>query len=91
MIRSSKTFILSLAAVVGIAGCTTDPSAPYNPNRQAQQGALIGAVGGAIAGRAAGGVFFLRRARCELDMFRLSVPERLRGTDPGRQGRPCTA
>ncbi|MGR3493726.1 OmpA family protein [Citreimonas sp.] len=56
MIRSSKTFILSLAAVVGIAGCTTGPMGdPNNPNRQAQQGALIGAVGGAIAGRAAGG------------------------------------
>ncbi|SDY67779.1 OmpA family protein [Citreimonas salinaria] len=56
MIRTSKTFILSLVAVVGIAGCTTGPlSDPNNPNSQAQQGALIGAVGGAIAGRAAGG------------------------------------
>lgn len=56
MIRTSKTFILPLVAVVGIAGCTAGPMGdPNNPNRQAQQGALIGAVGGAIAGRAAGG------------------------------------
>jgi outer membrane protein OmpA-like peptidoglycan-associated protein len=51
-----KTFLIPLAAAVGIAGCTTGPMMdPNDPNRQAKQGALIGAGLGAITGRLAGG------------------------------------
>ncbi len=56
MMRVKSPFILSMAAVLGLSACTTGPLGdPNDPNRQAKQGALIGAGLGAITGRLAGG------------------------------------
>ncbi|MDJ0821389.1 MAG: OmpA family protein [Paracoccaceae bacterium] len=56
MIRARKPLILSFAAVIALGACTTGPMFDENdPNRQAKQGALIGAGLGAITGRLAGG------------------------------------
>ena len=53
MIRA--TLLVSIAAL-GLSACTTGPVFDQNdPNRQAKQGALIGAGLGAITGRLAGG------------------------------------
>ena len=42
----NRTLALALATSVALAGCTTDPSR----RTQAEQGALIGAIGGAVVG-----------------------------------------
>ena len=56
MIRARKPFILFFAAVFALGACTTGPLFDENdPNRQAKQGALIGAGLGALTGRLAGG------------------------------------
>jgi outer membrane protein OmpA-like peptidoglycan-associated protein len=54
--RVKTPLILSLAGIMALGACTTGPMIPENdPNRQAKQGALIGAGLGAITGRLAGG------------------------------------
>jgi outer membrane protein OmpA-like peptidoglycan-associated protein len=59
MTRASKTrtaLTLSVIATVALAGCTTGPIIdPNDPNRQAKQGALLGAGFGALTGRLVGG------------------------------------
>ncbi len=56
MLRAKTPILLSIAAVVGLGACTTGPIVdPNDPNRQAKQGALIGAGLGALTGRLAGG------------------------------------
>ena len=56
MMRAKTPFILSAVALIGLSACTTGPVFDQNdPNRQAKQGALIGAGLGAITGRLAGG------------------------------------
>ncbi|MHA6346642.1 OmpA family protein [Roseivivax sp. CAU 1761] len=55
MIRAKSTILLSTVALMALAAC--DPAAmndPNNPNRKTQQGALIGAGVGAVAGALAG-------------------------------------
>ncbi|WP_425097997.1 OmpA family protein [Tropicibacter sp. S64] len=56
MIRANSPILLALVAALGLSACTTGPLISENdPNRQAKQGALIGAGLGAITGRLAGG------------------------------------
>ncbi|MFD1342676.1 OmpA family protein [Litorisediminicola beolgyonensis] len=55
MLRAKSAILLSSAALMALAAC--EPAAlndPNNPNRNAQQGALIGAGVGALAGAALG-------------------------------------
>ncbi|WP_417720589.1 OmpA family protein [Salipiger sp.] len=53
MIRANKTPIsLSLVAIMALTACEMDPN---DPNRQAKQGAVIGALGGAVTGALIGG------------------------------------
>ncbi len=54
--RAKSPFLFSVVALVGLSACTTGPIFDdSDPNRQAKQGALIGAGLGAITGRLAGG------------------------------------
>lgn len=54
--RVKTPLILSVAGIMALGACTTGPMVSENdPNRQAKQGALIGAGLGAITGRLAGG------------------------------------
>ena len=56
MMRAKSPLILSAVALIGLGACTTGPLFDESdPNRQAKQGALIGAGMGAIAGRMVGG------------------------------------
>lgn len=56
MIRAKSAILLATVATLGLTACTTGPMFDENdPNRQAKQGALIGAAAGAITGRLAGG------------------------------------
>ncbi len=56
MIRANSAIVLSTIAALSLSACTTGPLIDQNdPNRQAKQGALIGAGLGAITGRLAGG------------------------------------
>ncbi|MBS0125896.1 OmpA family protein [Thetidibacter halocola] len=56
MIRAKSPLILAVAGTMLLGACTTGPMFdPNDPNRQAKQGALIGAGLGAITGRIAGG------------------------------------
>ncbi|MFW2542673.1 OmpA family protein [Primorskyibacter sp. 2E107] len=56
MIRATSPILLAVVASFGLSACTTGPLISENdPNRQAKQGALIGAGLGAITGRLAGG------------------------------------
>ncbi|MFZ7090854.1 OmpA family protein [Primorskyibacter sp. 2E233] len=56
MIRAKFPILLAAVASLGLSACTTGPMFDQNdPNRQAKQGALIGAGLGAITGRLAGG------------------------------------
>ena len=56
MMRAKTPLILSAVALIGLGACTTGPVFEQtDPNRQAKQGALIGAAAGAITGRLAGG------------------------------------
>ncbi|MCC1491299.1 OmpA family protein [Cognatishimia sp. F0-27] len=54
--RANTPLILSLTAVLGLSACAEGGMFNENdPNRQAKQGALIGAAAGALTGRLAGG------------------------------------
>lgn len=54
--RFRTPIIFSAVALIGLGACTTGPVFDQtDPNRQAKQGALIGAGLGAITGRLAGG------------------------------------
>lgn len=56
MTRARLSLALAAAASVALAGCTTGPMIAENdPNRQAKQGALIGAGLGALTGAIIGG------------------------------------
>lgn len=56
MIRAKTTILLSLAAVMGLSACTDGQMmGENNPNRNTNQGVLLGALGGAAAGRLIGG------------------------------------
>lgn len=54
MTLSKLPLIATMAGAMVLAGCTTDLRDPNNPNRNAQEGALIGAGMGALVGLAAG-------------------------------------
>jgi len=52
MIRATSPILLACVAAVGLSACTTGPIFDEaDPNRQAKQGALIGAGIGALTGR----------------------------------------
>ncbi|NDV98456.1 OmpA family protein [Salipiger sp. PrR002] len=51
MFRAKTTVLLTLAGAMALSACTD----VNDPNRQAKNGVLIGALGGAVAGRAIGG------------------------------------
>ncbi|NDV50682.1 MULTISPECIES: OmpA family protein [Roseobacteraceae] len=51
MFRAKTTVFLTLAAAMALTACTD----VNDPNRQAKNGVMIGALGGAVAGRAIGG------------------------------------
>ncbi|GGB01613.1 membrane protein [Allosediminivita pacifica] len=57
MTRARTLLILPLAGAMALSACTETGGLnnPDNPNRNSQQGALLGALGGAVAGRAIGG------------------------------------
>jgi outer membrane protein OmpA-like peptidoglycan-associated protein len=56
MLRVKTHILLSAVALIGLGACTTGPIVREDdPNRQAKQGALIGAGVGAVFGRLAGG------------------------------------
>ncbi|MGR3273312.1 OmpA family protein [Thalassococcus profundi] len=55
MIRAKTSAMFAAASLLGLTACTTGPLMdPNDPNRQAKQGALIGAGVGAVAGALAG-------------------------------------
>ncbi len=56
MIRAKTSILLSLAAVMGLSACSDGQAFDQNnPNRNTNQGVLLGALGGAAAGRIIGG------------------------------------
>jgi outer membrane protein OmpA-like peptidoglycan-associated protein len=56
MFRAKSPILLTAVALIGLSACTTGPIVKEDdPNRQAKQGALIGAGVGAVFGRLAGG------------------------------------
>jgi outer membrane protein OmpA-like peptidoglycan-associated protein len=56
MIRARTPILLSIAAAMTLSACAEGQMfSETDPNRQAKQGELIGAIGGAVAGRAIGG------------------------------------
>ncbi|SLN17924.1 putative lipoprotein YiaD precursor [Roseivivax jejudonensis] len=65
MLRARTSLLLASAAMLAVAGCTEQMGGlndPNNPRRNTQQGALIGAGLGAIAGAALGNDAEERRA-----------------------------
>ena len=54
MIRTKTSLLLASAALIGLTACAP-LNDPNNPNRKAQQGALVGAGVGALAGAMTGG------------------------------------
>ena len=56
MIRAKTSILLSLAAVMGLSACSDGQMFnENNPNRNTNQGVILGALGGAAAGRLIGG------------------------------------
>ena len=56
MIRAKTSILLSLAAVMGLSACSDGQMFDENnPNRNTNQGVILGALGGAAAGRLIGG------------------------------------
>lgn len=50
--RPQSTLCLALIATLGLAGCATDEYGRSRPYTNAEQGAMIGAIGGAVVGAA---------------------------------------
>lgn len=55
MIRANTSILFATVGLLGLAACTTGPVFdPNDPNRQTKQGAVTGALGGAVIGALAG-------------------------------------